>query len=118
MEEIIERLDKANYWEGCWPPLSPKQKVSFVKAAGRSLRAVDEVPMIAWREREAESGGFEYVFKPTDALTLDDYRELYGYLLAAVKSLRDQQDRYPELEEEEVHRQEMTQFEDEDAVPF
>jgi hypothetical protein len=48
---------------------------------------------------------------------LDDYRELYGYLLAAVKALRDQQDRYPALEEE-VHRQEMTQFEDEDAVPF
>jgi hypothetical protein len=73
--------------------------------------------MIAWREREAESGGLEYVFKPTDALTLDDYRELYGYLLAAVKSLRDLEDRYPELEEE-VDPQEMTQFEDEDAVPF
>jgi hypothetical protein len=117
MEEVIERLDKAGYWEPCWPLPSPAQKVSYVKAAGRALKAVDDTSMIAWREREAESGGFEYVFKPTDTLTLDDYRELYGYLLAGLKSLRHRQDRYPEIEAE-VGRQEMTQFEDEDAIPF
>jgi hypothetical protein len=101
MEEIIERLDKADDWGPCWPPLSPAQKVSFVKAAGRTLKAVDDVPMIAWRERGAEPDGFEYVFKPTDALTLDDYRELYGYLLSAFKYLCGQRGQCPHDEEDD-----------------
>ncbi len=75
-EEIAERLDKADYWQPCWPPLSRQEKIGYVARVCRTWKTEDRVPMIAARECQVYPGQLGYMYKPTDALTPEDYRDL------------------------------------------
>jgi hypothetical protein len=76
--EIADRLNKADYWQPCWPPLSPQEKIDYVERVCRTWTAEDGVPMIIAREAQVYPDVIAYEYKPTDALAEKDYRELLG----------------------------------------